>query len=212
MKYKVQVNELLKEIEKEKRIKSEIELEKEYYRSQLQRVAMGLKREREKNNLIARQDLEQLRLEFLAREERYVLDGDRDELRTIREELSYLRMGKGEGVEGRRGEGRGGGEERRSHPSQPSPSVSSQVTHQIPFKLPGGKSDSSVPIPSSSLPFHALVGTDHLHIDRLKQMRNELLQSQLYDPSDPVIQEIDEAIYQQQRLATEKVDGMLEQK
>ena len=54
-----------------------------------------LKREREKSNTMARQELEQLRLEFLAREERYVLDGDREELRTIRHELASLRSGGG---------------------------------------------------------------------------------------------------------------------
>ena len=47
----------------------------------MHRVATALKREREKASISARQELEQLRLEFLAREERYILDGDRDELR-----------------------------------------------------------------------------------------------------------------------------------
>ena len=47
----------------------------------MQRVATARKREREKASMSARQELEQLRLECLAREERYILDGDRDELR-----------------------------------------------------------------------------------------------------------------------------------
>ena len=59
----------------------------------MHRLALALKREREKSSTLARQELEQLRLEFLAREERYVLDGDRDELRTIRHELANLRAG-----------------------------------------------------------------------------------------------------------------------
>lgn len=36
--------------------------------------------------------MEQLRLEYLAREERFMLDGDRNELRTIKQELDELRF------------------------------------------------------------------------------------------------------------------------
>jgi len=60
------------ELERERRQKAEANCEKEHYRAQMHRVALALKREREKNATIARQDLEQLRLEYLAREERYV--------------------------------------------------------------------------------------------------------------------------------------------
>ena len=90
---KAQLAESRAEIERERRIRSEAELEKEHYRSQMHRLALALKREREKSSTLARQELEQLRLEFLAREERYVLDGDREELRTIRHELASLRTG-----------------------------------------------------------------------------------------------------------------------
>jgi hypothetical protein len=79
------------ELERERRKKAEAESEKEHYRAQMHRLALALKREREKTATIARQDLEQLRLEYLAREERYVLDGDREELNAIRHELSSLR-------------------------------------------------------------------------------------------------------------------------
>jgi len=88
---KAQLAESRAESERERRIRSEAELEKEHFRAQMHRVALALKREREKSAAVARQELEQLRLEFLAREERYVLDGDRDELRTIRYELAKLR-------------------------------------------------------------------------------------------------------------------------
>ena len=80
----------------------------------MSRVARALKRERERSSANSRQELEQLRLEFLAREERYVsrltphhpclfhfistprafryvLDGDREELRGIRKELQAFR-------------------------------------------------------------------------------------------------------------------------
>lgn len=88
---KAQLAESRAEIDRERRIRSEAELEKEHFRAQMHRVALALKRERDKSATVARQELEQLRLEFLAREERYVLDGDRDELRTIRYELAKLR-------------------------------------------------------------------------------------------------------------------------
>ncbi len=78
-------------VERERRRHSEADLEKEHFRAQMHRLALALKRERERSSALARQELEQLRLEFLAREERYVLDGDRDELRNIRSEIGELR-------------------------------------------------------------------------------------------------------------------------
>lgn len=90
---KAQLADGLMVVEREKRISSEVELEKEHHRGQMNRLAIALKKERERSSIVVRQDLEQLRLDFLAREERYVLDGDRDELKAIREELSTLRNG-----------------------------------------------------------------------------------------------------------------------
>lgn len=46
---------------------------KEHFKAQMHRIAVALKREREKNNILARQEIEQLRLDFLTREERFVL-------------------------------------------------------------------------------------------------------------------------------------------
>ena len=68
-----------------------MEVDKENFRMTTNRVAAALKRERERSSVVARQELEQLRLEFLAREERYVLDGDRSELLRIRRELHSLK-------------------------------------------------------------------------------------------------------------------------
>lgn len=45
----------------------------------------------ERESTCARREMEQLRLEYLAREERFMLDGDRNELRTIKQELDELR-------------------------------------------------------------------------------------------------------------------------
>lgn len=62
--------QLQESLEEEKKKVAIVTLEKEALRSQMYKLATCLKREREKNNLIAKQELEQLRLEFLAREER----------------------------------------------------------------------------------------------------------------------------------------------
>jgi hypothetical protein len=88
---KAQLAESKAEIERERRIRSENELEKEYYRSQLQKLATILKRERERSTSLAREDVESLRMQFLAKEEKYILDGDRTELRNIKNELYDLR-------------------------------------------------------------------------------------------------------------------------
>lgn len=70
-KLRAQLGECRGEVERERRLRSETELEKEHFRAQMHRLALALKREREKSSVMARQELEQLRLEFLAREERF---------------------------------------------------------------------------------------------------------------------------------------------
>lgn len=45
----------------------------------------------ERESTCARREMEQLRLEYMAREERFHLDGDRNELRSIKQELDELR-------------------------------------------------------------------------------------------------------------------------
>jgi hypothetical protein len=69
---RAQLAEAREAIERERRRCSEVELEREHYKAQMHRLAHALKRERERSSAVARQDLEQLRLEFLAREERCV--------------------------------------------------------------------------------------------------------------------------------------------
>ena len=59
-------------------------------RSQLSRVVKELQAERREKREASEKGLEQLRLQYLAREERYILDGDRQELRNIKE-LDSLR-------------------------------------------------------------------------------------------------------------------------
>jgi len=60
-------------VERERRLQSETKFEKEHLKTQLHKVALALKREKERTSNMARQDIEQLRLEYLAREERYFL-------------------------------------------------------------------------------------------------------------------------------------------
>lgn len=82
---RAQLAECKAEADRERRIQSELKLEKEQIRSQLHRMAIALKREKERNSALARQDLEQLRLEFLAREERYKISQP-----NIYKNISYL--------------------------------------------------------------------------------------------------------------------------
>ena len=77
-------------INKERAERNAALLEKEQFRAHIHRLARALRREREKTASAARRDLEQLRLEYVAKEQKFVLDGDRNELRKIKEELKML--------------------------------------------------------------------------------------------------------------------------
>lgn len=66
-------------------------LEKEQHKAYVHQLARALRREQEKQAAAARHQVEQLRVEYLAREEKFVLDGDRRELMTIKKELDTLR-------------------------------------------------------------------------------------------------------------------------
>ena len=67
---KAQLAERTAEIERQRRLCAEKDLQTEHYRAQMYSLARALKIERAKSSDIARQEMEQLRLEFLAREER----------------------------------------------------------------------------------------------------------------------------------------------
>ena len=113
-----------------------------------------------------RQELEQLRLEFLAREERYVLDGDRDELNVIRKELSQMRVN----------------QSMSSLPHKPPVPQSSPLEERRPAPKNASekmKEDDRI----SNL------------ILRLQKKKDDLLQSGVYDENeDPIIAEINNAI------------------
>jgi hypothetical protein len=159
-KIKAQLAEARADTERERRIRSETELEKEHFRSQMHRLALALKREREKSSTLARQELEQLRLEFLAREERYVLDGDREELRTIRNELASLRS-------------QGGG----------------VVPPQAPRVSSTGRSPTKAPTAAPSMqPSSLNASLDS--VPSVRGTLSALLSTGLYDSQDSVIQEM----------------------
>jgi hypothetical protein len=60
-------------------------------RLQLEQANLQVQEERKKHETHVVEELEKLRLKYLAREEKYVLDGDREELRAIKRQLDELR-------------------------------------------------------------------------------------------------------------------------
>jgi len=66
-------------------------LAKENVKAQLVHVSKELQRLERSHNTKAERQLDQLRLEYLAREERYILDGDRKQLQDMKSELNELR-------------------------------------------------------------------------------------------------------------------------
>ncbi|ETV95135.1 hypothetical protein H310_11403 [Aphanomyces invadans] len=69
----------------------EIQVQKELA-VQVDRLTQLLHQEKRKQDEQKAQDLEALRLKYIAREERFVLDGDREELRAIKKQLDMLRL------------------------------------------------------------------------------------------------------------------------
>eukprot|EP01035_Chromulina_nebulosa_P019501 gene19501-25392_t len=136
----------------------------------MNRLAIGLKREREKNSIIARQDIEQLRLEFLAREERYVLDGDRDELRNIRNELSTLKYNLDKS--------------NNLTPSNNHYTNDNKTNDNIDLPTSEQKTSS----PTTSIP-------NFNNITTIRQQIDELLATGLYVPEDDVIKELVNALH-----------------
>ena len=167
-KLKAVLGEAHAEIERERRCKSDMELEKEHYRSQMHRLAIALKREREKSNVLARQELEQLRLEFLAREERYVLDGDREELRNIRHELANLR-------------------------TYAVGSTSPLSTSKTPVPSNISVTDNIAPVPSAAVTNEQ---SSNSHITDLRRQLNDFLLSGNYTDDDQLIIELKKQIVQ----------------
>ncbi|GMF31239.1 unnamed protein product [Phytophthora fragariaefolia] len=83
------------ELEKQKMVKErECELAEasvQKMKAQLEHMASLLAQEKKKHEAQAIDELEKLRMKYIAREEKYVLDGDRDELRAIKQQLDELK-------------------------------------------------------------------------------------------------------------------------
>ncbi len=79
------------EVERERSEKHKALLQREEFRAHIHKLGEALQRHQEKDAVAAKRELEQLRLDYLAREERFMLDGDREELQRIKHELDCLK-------------------------------------------------------------------------------------------------------------------------
>ena len=82
---------LTREVQSEKAAAKDARASAATLRAQMYRLARELQRSREKERAAAEADLEKLRVEYLAREERYVLADERQQLRSIHDRLAQLR-------------------------------------------------------------------------------------------------------------------------
>jgi hypothetical protein len=162
---KAVLGETRADLERERSKVSKLQLEEEHSKTLIHRLALELKREREKSSITARQDIEQLRLEFLAREERYMLDGDRNGLQDLRNMLAALRAN--EAISNAVGSGNV-----NSNPQPPPPPPSQPPLPQ--YGVHGNTSQ----LPS-------------VHVDDpLQSQLNAALASGLYTESDPLIMQM----------------------
>ncbi|OWZ16313.1 hypothetical protein PHMEG_0009908 [Phytophthora megakarya] len=85
----------ISELEKQKMAKErECEIAEsnvETMKTQLEQMSSLLAQEKKKHEARVVDELEKLRVKYIAREEKYVLDGDRDELRAIKKQLDDLK-------------------------------------------------------------------------------------------------------------------------
>lgn len=86
-----QVAELERVKQAETHTRQQVEANVEKMKAQLEKMAKLVQVEKKKNETRVVEELEQLRLKYIAREERYVLDGDREELKAIKKQLEDLR-------------------------------------------------------------------------------------------------------------------------
>ena len=140
--------------------------------AQLGRLVRELQAMRRKERIVSERNMEQLRLQYIAREERYVLDGDRQELRSIKNELDDLRRATTNNLRNSQGryqaQGGQGGQ--------------------------GGAQGQQAPTPSRKN-MKVVSSTDV--VKRLRKEREELIGTGAYDVSHPIIQSIDEKIAMQ---------------
>lgn len=83
--------ELEKQKMQQEKLREAAEANVENLKVQLEKMAKLIQNERKKNETRVVEELEKLRVKYIAREERYVLDGDREELRAIKKQLDELK-------------------------------------------------------------------------------------------------------------------------
>jgi hypothetical protein len=122
-----------------------------------------------------------------------MLDGDRDELRSIRDELAFLRSASTHEQEPPRSQTQSTRVTMNRHPSAgPQKESIRKLSGRTTTQSTASAFDSSRDTESSSE-----------KIARLQALKAELMDSQLYDPNDSVIQEIDNCIVQEQVILAE---------
>ncbi|CAM9659757.1 unnamed protein product [Chrysoparadoxa australica] len=176
--------ELQASLERERSNKNAALLEKEEMRVNVHRLARALKRYQEKEAAASKRELEQMRLEYLAREERYMLDGDRKELKNIRQELDELRhvslvqeAAKSLNVVV------GESNQQRQRPMQPTQHAPSS---NVPDRQPQQEELSASPVPEAE--------EAQDEIARLKSWKMQLMSTGVYSTDDPIMQQIDRRI------------------
>jgi len=176
-------------LERERADKNQALLEKEQYRAHVHHLARALKREQEKQSTQARHAVEQLRVEYLAREEKFVLDGDRQELRNIKRELDELRHTSNLQVLSAVAQGRGGTPssplEIRDPDALPTRVGALDTTWEEPPQPPTPQTAPPTPLPAPPTP-QAQSG----ELVRLQQTKEELLASGQYNAGDSVIEQL----------------------
>ena len=171
------VTELRMSNEMEKQ-KSEVErAAKMECQAQLGRLVRELQAVRREQRMVQERNMESLRLQYVAREERYVLDGDQQELRSIKNELDELRRAavqeSGGGSSGGSGGGGVGGLSFGGR--APTPSRAAAVA-------------SASPAASTTNAFVTL--------QRLEKERRDLLDTGAYDCEHPIVKSLDTRIRQ----------------
>lgn len=166
--YKGKVMELERRLEDEKRERRILNESKEKLAKQQQKLIRVLVSERKKKEKKAQDEVESLRLKYKAREEKFVLDGDRHELLSIRKELEQLRDAK-----------------------------MTQSIRQFDFvaKEPEQEEPQQDIGPASPIVATDPIHMASREVSRLKQERKELLATQAYDENHFIIQEIDRRLH-----------------
>ena len=138
----------------------------------MSKLVRTLLQERKKNESRLQGDMERLRVKYIAREEKYLLDGDREELYAIKRELDSLKYSKVAGSI-------------PTYIEQPEPEKR-MVQKKIPAQEHSHSEEKSSfpekpPPPSSEM-------------ERLVREKKELLQSNMYTKESFLIQELDRRI------------------